>query len=169
MITWFLVTVPLHNAHVPTTAFVRGRSRASEKGVSPRYFCIAHPLIRLWLLPPPHGELVDSLEGVCAAITKKKSTSEALSFLVSCVGAALVPGAVISAHKIHYMCRHVLEHVYRPGRLTFKHRGESGRVLIRMNAMGFDKHELAAPAEPVGSPAQPLSSNTPANAATGCP
>lgn len=49
----------------------------------------------------------------------------------------------------------------------FKHRGESGRILIRMNSMVFDKRELAAPAEPVGSPAEALSFNTPAT--TGCP
>lgn len=38
-----------------------------------------------------------------------------------------------------------------------------------MNSMVFDKRELAAPAEPVGSPAEALSFNTPATATAGRP
>lgn len=38
-----------------------------------------------------------------------------------------------------------------------------------MNSMVFDKRELAAPAEPVGSPAEALSFNTPATVTAGRP
>lgn len=57
---------------------------------------MAHPLIRLLFLPPPPHDLLDSLKG----FVQGKKAQATLSFLVCCVGAQLVPGAVISTHQI---------------------------------------------------------------------
>lgn len=83
-----------------------------------------------------------------------------LIVLVCCVHFPLVPRAVRSAHGIHYMHRHALEHIYRAHRPILKHHVESGYILICMIAMIFDKLGLAALVKPVGLPAEPLCCST---------
>lgn len=74
-------------------------------------------------------------------------------------------------HRINYMKSHVLEHVYRAHRPMLKHHGESGYILICMNPISFDKHELVALVKPVGLPAEPHICNTERTAfsSTCCP
>ncbi len=157
------ILVVLSIQHVPVMLIGFVRWRIEKGGVSLRY--AKKELIStsqaVWqaCFHPPRFDFVDNLtvqNGLCIGRMAKMT----LIVPVCCVHVPVVPRAVISTHRVHYMERHVLEHIYRAHMPILKHRGESGYILICMNLISFDKLGLLALVKPVGLAVEPLSCNT---------
>lgn len=159
-----LAVVCPQNVHVILIGFVRRKLERLRRCKPPICrgrinFSIAQCLTSPFLSPLPCSDFADSL-AVQNGLHTARTAEMTLIVLVCCVHFPLVPRAVRSAHGIHYMHRHALEHIYRAHRPILKHHAESGYILICMMAMVFDKLGLAAFVKPVGSPAEPLCCST---------